>query len=419
MTFFAAWARYAALAVAVVVLLAGAGTAQASDSDSARVAARAAARAALGGTGGHPSAVIYPQQDLPLNFSHRRHLELGAQCRLCHDSVAASVAATDRNLPGHAECGICHLIGTPGAAQLFPPAACETCHSRFQPGDAEPPVPAALSLPPARITFSHKLHLDGGVPCLKCHGGVVDAALATREHLPAMAICLDCHDGARAPAECATCHLQGEGGLLQTFASQADRLEPRGRFRPDNHRAVLWPTSHANAARLAPESCSACHAPSACLDCHDAKRPPDGLHPGDWIMTHGLEAGRRSLDCRACHDETSFCQDCHSQAAVTQGSFPGITGDPPGQERFHPVGWRGELGEIAGPEHHSHTARRSLETCNACHEQSSCLDCHSFINPHPRSWGDAPAGWRFGQGEGRVCLQCHRPGDAAIEGMMP
>ena len=36
-----------------------------------------------------------------------------------------------------------------------------------------------------------------------------------------------------------------------------------------------------------------------------------------------------------------------------------------------------------------------------------------------QDWFELPEGWRFGQGEGRVCLQCHRPGDAALEGTVP
>ncbi len=316
-------------------------------------------------------------------------------------------------------------MGAEGAADLYPPAACETCHSRFvettasaADGAAEPlagrqPVP--VSMPPAQLSFSHKRHLDLGVPCLDCHEGVPEADLATREHLPAMSVCLQCHNGAKAPAECTTCHLQGAGGLLQTDSHSGQSLRPRGRFRPDNHYHPDWQLAHATAARLTPESCSSCHSPSVCLDCHDGKKPLAGLHPGDWIMTHGLEAGRRSLDCQACHDKASFCADCHEQAAITPGSFPGLTGEPPGSSRFHPPGWRGELGEIAGPEHHSHVARRSLETCDACHEQNSCLECHSFINPHPRGWAEPADGWRFGQGEGRMCTNCHRPDDPVLQ----
>ncbi len=390
-----------------------------------RAVARAAARAAMRSTGDHPSGLIYPEQDLPLNFSHRRHLELGAQCTLCHASTADSEDARDRNLPDHEQCGICHLMGAEGAADLYPPAACDTCHSSFVEAPAGGAAesgetsagrqPTPLSIPPAQLSFSHKRHLDLGVPCLDCHEGVPEAGLATRAHLPAMSTCLQCHNGAKAPSECTTCHLQGAGGLLQTDSRSGHLLQPRGRFRPDNHQHPDWQVIHGTAAHLAPESCSSCHSPSVCLDCHDGKKPRLGLHPGDWIMSHGLEAGRRSLDCQACHDKASFCADCHEQAGVTPSSFPGLAGDPQGNSRFHPPGWRGELGAIAGPEHHSHVARRSLETCDACHEQNSCLECHSFINPHPRGWAEPADGWRFGQGEGRVCTSCHRPDDPVLQ----
>ena len=56
------------------------------------------------------SEQVYPPQQLPLNFSHRRHLEQGAQCQLCHASTSTSTSATDDNLPGHTTCGICHQM---------------------------------------------------------------------------------------------------------------------------------------------------------------------------------------------------------------------------------------------------------------------------------------------------------------------
>ncbi|MBJ95452.1 MAG: hypothetical protein CMP23_13400 [Rickettsiales bacterium] len=395
----------------------------------ARIAAQAAARAAFALPDAAAAKLIYPEQDLPLRFSHRRHLELGAQCQLCHASSLTSEDVRDHNLPGHEQCGICHLMELPEAGKLYPPAACDTCHTRFvasalngtgpaaavvTSAESSRPQPAAVVVPPALLRFSHKLHIDGGTPCLTCHAGVPEVDLATRDQLPSMAVCLGCHDGVKAPSECTTCHLQGQGGRFLTDLGRGALVRPQGRFRPDDHHHPRWDREHASAARLAPESCSSCHSPSQCLDCHDSPFPSVDLHPADWVMTHGLDASRRSLDCQACHDRRSFCADCHERAAVTRGSFPGLLGEPQGSLRFHPVGWRGDLGEIPGPEHHSHTARRSLETCDGCHQQSECLECHSFINPHPVSWADASGAWRFGQGEGRVCSNCHRPGDPAL-----
>jgi len=376
------------------------------------------------------SEQVYPPQQLPLNFSHRRHLEQGAQCQLCHASTSTSTSATDDNLPGHTTCGICHQMQLPGAAEMYPPAGCETCHRGFPEGDAQQlkpdkspiegaAMPPPVVVPPARITFSHELHLGQGVPCLTCHEGIDEAALGTREHLPSMATCLSCHDGAKAPSECTTCHLQGAGGRVLTDFAASGLLAPQGRFRPDDHRSARWLHEHRVAARLDEASCSSCHEARECLSCHDGTTKVPGLHPADWVMTHGLEAQRRSLDCQACHEVETDCKSCHEQAGVVRGVFPGGPGSTEDRGiRFHPEGWAGTVGEIPGAEHHSHIARRSLDTCEGCHggeDVDLCLECHAtIVSPHPGSWGEPGFEGPTGAGEGAVCTQCHSPSDPLI-----
>ncbi|MEE2828750.1 MAG: cytochrome c3 family protein [Myxococcota bacterium] len=383
--------------------------------------------------GSSRSEIVYPSQQIPLTFSHSRHLEQGLQCVLCHGEVTASKDARDRNLPDHSVCGLCHVMSADNAADLYPPASCSTCHAGFEEGRPEhvdssnkpkpgAPRPEPVVLPPARITFSHSLHIDRGVPCLTCHEGVPSAGLATRAHLPSMATCLSCHDGGQAPSECTTCHLQGDGGRVLTQFEEHGLLQPGGRFRPDDHSNPEWLRTHRIAAKADEASCSSCHAAAECLSCHDGENKPEGLHPADWIMTHGLEAQRRSLDCQACHELADDCQSCHSEAQLVRGAFPGGAGaEEDTGLRFHPEGWAGSIGEIPGPEHHSHTARRSLETCETCHggaDEALCLDCHArLVSPHPASFSEDESRWRYGQGEGRVCLRCHLPGDPDLSGL--
>jgi len=371
------------------------------------------------------SYVVYPDQQIPLTFSHTKHLQSGVSCVVCHGSVQASEQTADDNLPDHTICGLCHRMEQPNAAELYPEAGCEACHEGFTEGTHEhvgpapryapvegAPKPAPVVFEPARLRFSHKRHIDDGVECTTCHLGIEAATKATRDHLPEMGTCLSCHNGREAPDACTTCHLQGERGRLRTDLDHTwDALKPSGRFRPDDHFQDQWLRHHEAAARLDEESCNACHTAQTCLDCHDGVAKVRELHPADWVMTHGLEAMRTSLQCTACHDTQTFCRDCHAKAGVQPGSFPGRTSDPPGNLEFHPAGWGGRAGEIPGPEHHSHQARRSLESCTACHGQDDCLNCHVFVNPHPRSWAEAPEDFRYGQGDGEVCLTCHQPGD--------
>ena len=147
---------------------------------------------------------------------------------------------------------------------------------------------------------------------------------------------------------------------------------------------------------------------AVCLDCHDGVQKP-AFHPGGWVATHALEANLRTSACEGCHDPTLFCQTCHGELSVRPGAFPSPTGEEPGNRRFHPADWGGIAGEIPTAEHHSHQARRSLETCRACHEEADCSTCHAFVSPHPKSWAEGE-GWKA-PGDGAVCLQCHAPGE--------
>ncbi len=370
---------------------------------------------------------VYPAQELPITFSHTQHLAQGLQCVTCHAGATTSEQTRDHLVPDHQVCALCHLVQAPNAAELYPKAGCPACHQGLVGGTpahvdpkgiprADAPQPARIDIPPARVTFSHKRHVDEGVPCLQCHAGVDEAALATRAHLPTMATCLTCHDGGKAPSECTTCHLQGDGGRFLTDLGGLSAVRPAGRFRPDDHSDPRWLTIHRSAARTDEASCSACHDAGACLDCHEGLERRVDLHPADWKMTHGLEASRRSLDCLACHEVEAGCRSCHAEAEVTPDSFDGD------RLRFHPEGWAGTPGEIPDENHHSYSARRSLETCDACHGgdegEELCLECHAgLVNPHPDSWEGDVGRWRYGQGEGTVCLRCHTPDDPALDGV--
>jgi len=378
------------------------------------------------------SEYVYPEQSIPLRFSHARHQALALQCVLCHGSALTSTDARDDHLPDHTFCALCHPMQVPNAAELYPPSACDDCHVGYTEGRPEhcgptgqpletAPPPEPVVAPAARLTFGHAVHVDAGIPCLDCHPGVDQADLATRDHLPAMADCMGCHDGIQAASECTTCHLQGDEGRFLTDMGGGVTLQPTGQLRPDDHGHPRWLQLHEASAKADASTCDSCHAPQDCLDCHDGIDKRLDLHPADWTMTHGLEASRRSQDCYACHEIEADCQSCHTQAAVLPGAFPSpINEANPGQLRFHPDGWEGVVGEIPGPEHHSHRARRSLDTCQSCHlgDEARCIECHqSLSSPHPRSWLEDQGAWRFGQGDGSVCLECHVPGDPLLQGL--
>ncbi len=126
---------------------------------------------------------IYPEQQIPVRFPHQRHLENGLVCEVCHSMVLGSTQAWDRHLPGHQLGGAWHGAEQPEAEMMFPKSGCQDCHPGWTEGShtqigpdllplPDGPKPPALVMPPARLTFSHKLHLDQGAVCLDCHPGI-------------------------------------------------------------------------------------------------------------------------------------------------------------------------------------------------------------------------------------------------------
>jgi hypothetical protein len=369
------------------------------------------------------SPVIYPEQALPLRFSHALHLgRLKMACADCHTAALTSGSSLDILIPGEDRCTPCHPIdrgdpdkATPAGAA---PARCTTCHPGFTPGQ---PV-ARVSIPRPNLKFDHRAHRERGIGCQACHQGVANVDLATREQLPRMPLCLDCHDGRRASDGCVTCHLADAGGRIQTTYPQGP-LAPAGTLRGDAH-DLSFRTDHRAAAQGGQAYCESCHKKEECIDCHDGVMKPLDFHAADYVALHAIEARRGSPDCTACHRLQTFCVGCHSRAGVTadgKGSqYVAPSEGPPGR-RFHPPGWVeldgvGDLvtgDDSRGTNHHAFQAQRNIQQCASCHRESFCLKCHSAqpqsrrINPHPNGWRGSRRCESLRRKNGRMCLRCH------------
>ncbi len=409
---------------------------------------------------GERSRVIYPDQTLPLRFSHRNHLSRDIACDSCHQAALSSTSARDRLLPSEEDCAVCHPIDradpykkTAVGAQ----AACATCHVGV-PSEPGPETPAAgkdfeslvarIVIPDPNLKFNHKQHLDKQIPCATCHGDLSKVDLATRAQLPTMAQCLACHDSrmpmsskasnpalpspvesksgllsgrvSRGPSpRCGTCHLQQSDGLLATrFPSGV--LAPSGMLRGDIH-GMDWKNNHRQPAQADPEYCATCHKQSWCQSCHNGVVRPLDLHGGDYVSRHSIEARRNQPDCGSCHRRQTFCLGCHERLGVvahsTLPTSPPVSSFFPGSSRrFHPDGW---ASPTAGPGHHSWEAQRNLRTCASCHREETCMDCHSSLpggrfaqgkSPHGLDWIQSGRCQSLQSRNARVCLKCHRDG---------
>ena len=354
------------------------------------------------GTGWSPS--VYPEQRLPLVFSHARHLGRGTACAACHPAATTSRSAVDNLIPTEAACRACHPIDRALPERVVagaPPARCLACHPGWTP---DQPV-ARVYLTPTPLKFAHADHVK--TACAACHGDLRTVDLATTRQLPTMASCLTCHARGTEERRCADCHLTKLGGLLDTDLAHG-ALVPKHTGMGDAH-GPGFGKDHKQEARQVGATCTACHDRSECVTCHQGVVRPMEFHPGNYVLTHGVEARRGTPDCSACHRAESFCVACHERSGLTTRVDTQYSSAAPATA-FHPTGW---ASRGAGPNRHAGEARRNITACASCHREEDCLTCHTAeagklgASPHPSGWRGSARCRALDKGNRRMCLRCH------------
>jgi hypothetical protein len=370
-----------------------------------------------------PSEVIFPSQELPLRFSHRKHLAKKIECDFCHDKAPNSKLSSDNLIPSEDTCSTCHPIDREHPERVAKSAtACSFCH----------PAGTALRvvIPPPNLRFDHSAHVKKGVPCTHCHD-MQKVDVATRAQLPEMTLCLSCHDGVtsqarglfHAASRCSTCHLvQPDNTLRQVFPSGV--LRPSGKLRGDAH-TLDFRTHHSEVAHNNEKYCQSCHRQDFCLSCHNGVVKPFDFHGNDYVSRHPIDARRNDPDCGSCHRRQSFCLSCHERMGVVDRRTGHSSAfEPIGTRTFHPPGWANPTASN-NPNHHAWQAQRNLRQCVACHRQETCLECHAsngsaagaagqmWISPHPPDWAGSNRCQSLADRNQRMCLRCHAPSDSA------
>lgn len=342
------------------------------------------------------SPVVYPEQRLPLIFSHGKHLARGATCATCHAGAATSRSAIDNLIPTESACRACHAIDrSDPTKQATPVAACAGCHVGYTPGA----VVARVYLTPAPIKFAHAQHATQ--PCESCHGDMRTVDLATTRQLPTMASCLTCHTRGTEERSCTSCHLAKIGGLMETVFPHGT-LVPRTSGLGDDH-GPLFARDHRQQASRSDATCGACHDRSECQECHQGVVKPVDFHAANYLLVHATEAKRGRPDCSACHRAQTFCVACHERSGLGTRGQPGFSRDA--AKPFHPAGW---------DTLHAGAARRNITSCASCHREEDCVQCHSAepgkaisVSPHPAGWRGSLRCRMLDQKNRRMCLRCH------------
>ena len=204
----------------------------------------------------------------------------------------------------------------------------------------------------ANLRFSHKTHEKNSVQCTVCHvnregGAPVTPAVAPgwqplrptgiiasdvggifRQNQevgdtfgrPGEKRCLECHFKTREKSDCGLCHLEKPGETMR----QRQRLATGFFFSHKRHEKV---------------ECSRCH---------------PGITVWETLDGHMIKA--KMADCLVCHngkDAVKNCLVCHKPT-------PRPADHTRNYEKKHGMAYRTDP-----------------QRCRMCHEDSSCLDCHS------------------------------------------
>ena len=197
-------------------------------------------------------------------------------------------------------------------------AACLQCHDISK-------LPAVIN----GIKIPHQAHVGlHNLLCANCHSDASHAPPGQANSTVSMTVCSMCHNGQAAPDACTTCHVNGPpadihpAGYIKTHGSQAISQGEQACLRCHHNKAGF---------------CDACHA-----------RPPASHFAGDWQYGHGPAATKDRVSCLGCHNEQTFCQQCH--------------------QVDHPADW---------VQTHGAVALKGNESCTVCHPSSMCVACHT------------------------------------------
>ena len=249
----------------------------------------------------------------------------GAQCQDCHlergawDLPGATVREFFVMVPAK-------VMGKSVNGPSVPSSVrCASCHTEIASGN---------------ITESNGLrikHVTCAAPpatCSDCHSSVPHGSNVRWQRPYSMQTCMACHKERGASTACNACHVGTTTASRPTTGVWQVTHGPQ------------WKQLHGLGDL---SSCSSCHSPDYCAQCHGVQLP----HPDDFGTTHGQTAKTVGVvRCETCHSLQSFCNPCHQGIPMP-----------------HPTGFL---------KVHSSVAQGVNDPrCQRCHVVSDCETCHT------------------------------------------
>jgi len=141
-----------------------------------------------------PAVGLYSQQQ-PVPYSHKKHLALGLKCGSCHKNADPG---EEMGYPAETFCMSCHQAVKTESPHIQKIAAA---------AKEKKPIPwVRVYRLPAFVYFSHRVHIQAGATCERCHGPVRERDVVTKEVSQDMRSCMACHTSSKARNDCGTCH---------------------------------------------------------------------------------------------------------------------------------------------------------------------------------------------------------------------
>lgn len=276
---------------------------------------------------------LYAQAD-QIIYSHSFHaFEVGAECADCHLGAAESELATDNLLPAMETCYNCHNEDD---------TDCSVCHTNPDEAGEYYRIIDYIG------KFPHSLHVNAGADCQSCHTGIFENE--DQMHLPAKETCNNCHEAPDLSFE--------KGGCELCHSSDFNLL-------PSSH-TVVWNKNHGMENQFDNNSCAHCHQTSYCQNCHQGDNLDREVHPLNFVNSHGILAKGNKENCTTCHQEQSFCMDCHSIRMVMP-------------KNHSMANWSNTKAGDGG--RHGKAALYDFEYCLSCHNDVNsdiiCANCHN------------------------------------------
>lgn len=367
------------------------------------------------------------------------HLAADSPCATCHVSLTRALALNDSAIaafPRPASHSAPDFVSTHGALARQASGTCATCHSRES--CARCHVNAATLQPIAALGSDARVaRLVRGKPAVyplpashrqpefaTSHGALARANAQTCATCHAQPSCRACHTGSLG-ARVIDALPRAEPGHASGVQLRAPRPTPPPAWpaaataqldlvslpmarvdSPPPPRAPADTTgprvvrvhpgdfvrTHGPVAASGRLTCAGCHQQRFCSSCHQSEGERR-YHPSNFVARHASEAFARETKCASCHNTEVFCRSCHRDVGIAAASRRRSGAAHAGQ----PL-WLLQHGEAA---------RRGMQSCASCHQQTDCLQCHSTlggrINPHGPDF-DAK---RMEKKNPSLCAVCH------------